>query len=162
MAELLGEIVPDLGRVVCADLSASVEGYWGDLTRCPTVGPPDSWAADAWQVVRHAQDAAIAAARNCGAVADVDAAQREVVEAAGALGECLHGAGHAIGVEAHEAPFLVPDSREALLPGMVFTIEPGIYRSGRGGIRLEDHVVVTEGEPEVLPALPRELWEFTT
>jgi Xaa-Pro dipeptidase len=150
----------NVGDVVCADLSASINGYWGDLTRCATVGPPDAWAVEAWEIVCRAQDAAVEVMRDGVAAASVDAAQRGVVGAAGAVGTCLHGAGHAIGVDAHEAPFLVPGNHEELLPGMVFTVEPGIYQSGRGGIRLEDHVVVTTGPPEVITALPRELREI--
>jgi Xaa-Pro dipeptidase len=147
----------EVGDVVCADVSAMIDGYWGDLTRCGTVGPADDWAQAAWRVVRDAYDAAMGAARVGALARDVDAAQRAVVTAAPHLGDCVHGAGHAIGIDIHEPPFLVPSSDEALQAGTVLTIEPGIYRTGQGGIRLEDDVVVTPDGPVLLSHLPLEL-----
>jgi Xaa-Pro dipeptidase len=145
------------GDVVCADLSACLDGYWGDLTRCATVGPASDWATRAWQVVLDAQRAAIAAAQPGVPARDVDHAQRQIVEAANGLGACLHGAGHAVGLSIHEPPFLVPRADEPLVEGSVLTIEPGIYKRGVGGIRLEDDVVVRPGGPKVLSTLPLEL-----
>ncbi|MBX5441104.1 MAG: aminopeptidase P family protein [Solirubrobacteraceae bacterium] len=149
--------VLQVGDVVCADLSASVDGYWGDLTRCGTVGEPGEWARRAWAVVREAYDAAMAAAKAGAPARDVDAAQRAIVEAAPDVGDCLHGAGHAIGLEVHEPPFLIPRSDDVLVAGTVLTIEPGIYRTGHGGIRLEDDVLVGADGPELLSHLPLEL-----
>jgi Xaa-Pro dipeptidase len=148
------------GDVVCADVSARIGGYWADLTRCATAGPPCDWAQRAWSVVRDAQAAAIDAARAGAPVTDVDAAQRAIVEGAPDLGACLHGAGHAVGAEIHEPPFLVPGRDGRLAIGNVLTIEPGIYAEGIGGIRLEDDVAVTDGEPELLSDLPLELREL--
>jgi Xaa-Pro dipeptidase len=148
------------GDVVCADASAQIGGYWGDLTRCGTVGPPGEWARAAFAVVRAAQAAALDAARAGVPAKDVDSAQREVVEGASELGRCLHGAGHAMGVDVHEPPFLVPQTGTSLEEGMVLTIEPGLYQPGVGGIRLEDDVLVTSGEPELLCRLPLELREI--
>ncbi len=145
------------GDVVCADLSACLDGYWGDLTRCATVGPPSDWATSAWQVVLDAQRAAIAAAQPGVPGREVDAAQRRIVEASSELGACLHGAGHAIGLSIHEPPFLVPRAHEPIVEGTVLTIEPGIYKAGLSGIRLEDDVVVRPGGPEILSTLPLEL-----
>jgi Xaa-Pro dipeptidase len=150
------------GDVVCADISARIGGYWGDLTRCGTVGPPSDWARRAWEVVREAQAKAIDACRAGTPARDVDAAQRALVEGAGDLGRCLHGAGHAIGIEVHEPPFLVPRTAAPLEPGHVLTVEPGIYATGVGGIRLEDDVAVTDGEPELLSDLPLELREVAS
>jgi Xaa-Pro dipeptidase len=149
--------VLQVGDVVCADVSAMVGGYWGDLTRCGTVGAPGDWAQAAWRVVRDAYDAAIAAARVGALARDVDAAQRAIVTAAPELGDCVHGAGHALGIDIHEPPFLVPSSDEALRAGSVLTIEPGIYRTGVGGIRLEDDVLVSPDGPVLLSHLPLEL-----
>ncbi len=149
------------GDVVCADLSACLDGYWGDLTRCATVGAPSDWATSAWKVVLDAQRAAIAAAQPGASGRDVDLAQRQIVEAASELGACLHGAGHAIGLSIHEPPFLVPRAHEPLVEGTVLTIEPGIYQAGLGGIRLEDDVVVRPGGPEILSTLPLELVEIS-
>ncbi|HEY3726236.1 MAG TPA: Xaa-Pro peptidase family protein [Solirubrobacteraceae bacterium] len=147
------------GDVVCADLSACLDGYWGDLTRCATVGAPSDWATQTWDVVRAAQRVAIEAAQPGATGRDVDLAQRRIVEAASELGACLHGAGHAIGLSLHEPPFLVPRNEDPLPEGSVLTIEPGIYKAGVGGIRLEDDVVVRPGGPEMLSDLPLELVE---
>ncbi len=147
------------GDVVCADLSACLDGYWGDLTRCATVGPPGEWAREAWLVVREAQAAAIESARVGTPANEIDLAQRRIVEAAPTLGECLHGAGHAIGMAVHEPPFLVPRVAEPLAEGVVLTIEPGIYKRGVGGLRLEDDVAVLAEGPRVLSTLPLELYE---
>jgi Xaa-Pro aminopeptidase len=148
------------GDVVCADLSACLDGYWGDLTRCAVVGSPGEWARGAWSVVRDAQAAAIEVCRAGVPARDVDAAQRRIVEAAPELGRCLHGAGHAIGLAVHEPPFLVPRTETPLEEGMVFTIEPGLYQPGTGGIRLEDDVVVGPSGPETLSTLPLDLVEL--
>jgi Xaa-Pro dipeptidase len=149
------------GDVVCADVSARIGGYWADLTRCGTAGPPSDWAQRAWSVVRDAHAAAISAARAGAAAQDVDAAQRAIVEGAADLGACLHGAGHAVGAEIHEPPFLVPGNSDArLAAGNVLTIEPGIYAEGVGGIRLEDDVAVTDGTPALLSDMPLALREL--
>jgi Xaa-Pro dipeptidase len=145
------------GDVVVADVSAQFGGYWGDLTRCATAGEPGEWARAAWAVVREAYGAAVAATRLGNTCRDVDAAQRAVVEATPALGACLHGAGHAIGTEIHEPPYLIPASDTPLREGMIFTVEPGIYHPEHGGIRLEDDVLVGAGGPVLLSSLPLEL-----
>ena len=150
------------GDVICADLSACLDGYWGDLTRCATVGPAGDWARRTWEVVRDAQAAAIDACRVGVPARDVDAAQRRIVEAAPELGQCLHGAGHAIGLAVHEPPFLVPRIETPLAEGMVFTIEPGLYLAGTGGIRLEDDVLVGAEGPQILSTLPLDLIELPT
>jgi Xaa-Pro dipeptidase len=150
------------GDVICADLSACIDGYWGDLTRCATVGPASEWARRAWEVVREAQGAAIAACRPGVPAREVDLAQRRIVEARPELGQCLHGAGHAIGLAVHEPPFLVPRVSTPLEEGMIFTIEPGLYQPGSGGIRLEDDVLVTADGPELLSTLPLDLVEIPT
>jgi Xaa-Pro dipeptidase len=145
------------GDVVCADVAAQFDGYWGDLTRCGTAGAPGDWARSAWAVVHEAYVAAVAATRVGNTARDVDAAQRAIVEAAPEIGACLHGAGHAIGTEIHEPPFLIPSSDTALREGMIFTVEPGIYNSDVGGIRLEDDVLVGPDGPVMLSSAPLEL-----
>lgn len=145
------------GDVVCADVSACLDGYWGDLTRCATAGPPSGWARDVWTLVRDAQAKAVEACRTGVTARDVDAVQREALETRPDLGETLHGAGHAIGLGIHEPPYLVPRTETPLADGMILTIEPGLYRAGVGGIRLEDDVVVRDGGPEILSTLPLEL-----
>src|SRR3954465_639290 len=135
------------GDVVVADISAQFDGYWGDLTRCAHAGSPSDWAGAAWAAVKQAYDDAVAATRIGNACRDVDAAQRQIIEAHPEIGACLHGAGHAIGTEIHEPPFLVATSETPLREGMIFTVEPGIYNSERGGIRLEDDILVGPDGP---------------
>jgi len=150
------------GDVVCADISACFDCYWGDLTRCATVGPPSDWAREVWALVHEAQQAAVAKCVPGVTAGDVEAVQRVILQTRPDLGEVLHGAGHAIGLALHEPPFLVPTSVTPLVPGMIFTVEPGLYRAGLGGIRLEDDVVVREGAPEILSPLPLDLVEIPT
>ena len=145
------------GDVVVADVSAQFDGYWGDLTRCAHAGPPSDWAARAWEVVKRAYDDAVAATRVGNTTRDVDAAQRAIIEAHPEIGACLHGAGHAIGTEIHEPPFLISSWNVPLVEGMIFTVEPGIYDSDRGGIRLEDDVLVGADGPVLLSDYPLEL-----
>jgi Xaa-Pro dipeptidase len=145
------------GEVVCADIAAQFDGYWGDLTRCAHAGPPSDWANRAWEVVHEAYTAAVAATRTGSTCRDVDAAQRAIVEAHPEIGACLHGAGHAIGTEVHEPPFLIASWDVPLREGMIFTIEPGIYDSEIGGIRLEDDVLVGPDGPVLLSHAPLEL-----
>ena len=101
--------------------------------------------------------AAVAATRVGNTCRDVDAAQRAIIEANPDVGACLHGAGHAIGTEVHEPPFLIASSDAPLREGMIFTVEPGIYHSERGGIRLEDDVLVGPEGPVLLSDHPLEL-----
>ena len=105
------------GDVVCADISACLDGYWGDLTRCATVGPPSDWALEVWALVRDAQAASIAACVPGTPARDVETAERVILETRPDLGEVLHGAGHAIGLAIHEPPFLVPRSGMPLAHG---------------------------------------------
>jgi Xaa-Pro aminopeptidase len=147
------------GDVVCADISACLDGYWGDLTRCAVCGPADDWTREVWALVKEAQAKAIDACRVGVPARDVEAVQRELLETRPDLGEVLHGAGHAIGLAIHEPPFLVPRTETPLAAGMIFTVEPGLYRAGRGGIRLEDDVVVRDGDPQILSTLPLDLVE---
>jgi Xaa-Pro dipeptidase len=152
-----GERVLEHGDVICADISAQFDGYWGDMTRCAHAGSPSDWAGAAWEVVHEAYVAAVAMTRLGSTTKGVDAAQRDIVEAHPDLGACLHGAGHAIGTEIHEPPFLVPSSDVALREGMIFTVEPGIYHSEHGGIRLEDDVLVGPDGPVLLSDHPLQL-----
>jgi Xaa-Pro aminopeptidase len=149
------------GDLVVLDFGGVLDGYCSDLTRTVSVGQPSPDAARLHAAVRAAQTAAIEAVRPGRAATDVDAAARQVLVAHG-LGEAFgHGTGHGLGLDVHEEPRVskprsdVPPVR--LEPGMVFTIEPGAYVPGFGGVRIEDDILVTETGYEVLTSVPRDL-----
>jgi Xaa-Pro aminopeptidase len=141
-------VVCDFGGAYSLDGDVA---YCSDITRTVVTGPPEPEVVEAYEVLRTAQAAGVAAARTGVAAEDVDRAARRVIADAG-LGEFfVHRTGHGIGIEEHEDPYLVIGNREPLRPGHAFSVEPGIYRSGRFGMRLEDIVVVgNDGEPEPL------------
>ena len=132
------------GDIVVADFGGVLEGYASDITRTFSIGDPPGEMARIYEVVAAAQQAGIQRIGPGVEAQEVDAAVREVIEAAG-FGEFFgHGTGHGIGLEVHEAPWISPGRAERLKAGMVFTVEPGIYLPGKGGVRLEDDVLVTE------------------
>jgi Xaa-Pro aminopeptidase len=142
------------GDLVVVDFGGMCRGYAVDMTRTLTVGPPSDRQAACLAAVARAQRAAFAAARVGVAADEVDRAARTVLEQAG-MGEAFsHGLGHGLGLEVHERPRLArhrPGTASApLAAGMVFTLEPGVYFPGWGGVRIEDDVVVTETGPEWL------------
>ena len=149
------------GDLVVLDFGGVLDGYCSDLTRTVTVGNPSPEARRLHAAVLEAQSAAIDAVKPGVTTADVDGAARQVLVGHG-LGEAFgHGTGHGLGLDVHEEPRVSkprPDvPPERLEPGMVFTIEPGAYVPGFGGVRIEDDVLVTETGCEVLTSVPREL-----
>lgn len=141
--------------ILLIDFGIRLDGYCTDLTR--VLLPSRSRPPKAFQVVREARDAALSRVRPGASSAQVDAAARDVIEAAG-FGDCFgHGAGHGLGLEVHELPGINRRDATILRPGMVFTIEPGVYLPGRYGVRLEDVVVVTDSGFELLSSLPLKL-----
>ncbi|HEY8628113.1 MAG TPA: M24 family metallopeptidase, partial [Gaiellaceae bacterium] len=104
-----------------------------------------------------AQEAALEGVRAGAFGADVDAIARRRIDASQFKGLFGHGLGHGVGMRVHEAPTLRPESKDVLEPGNVVTVEPGIYMPGKGGIRIEDLVVVTDGDPEVLTHFSKDL-----
>ncbi len=152
-----GERPLQAGDLLLLDWGAAYHGYVSDLTRVFALGEPDAELARIHSVVLEANAAGRAAARpgaSCGAV---DRAARAVIEAAGYGPQFLHRTGHGLGLEAHEPPFIHQDNPQHLAPGMAFTVEPGIYLEGRGGVRIEDDLVVTESGAETLTSYPREM-----
>jgi Xaa-Pro aminopeptidase len=115
-----------------------------------------------YKVVLSAQEAAIAAMKPGAACNDVDAVAREIIKAAGFGNNFGHGLGHGIGLEIHEEPRMSPISEDVLQPGMVVTVEPGIYLPGWGGVRIEDDVLITKAGCEVLTLVPKQLDEIPT
>ena len=149
------------GELVVLDFGGVLDGYCSDLTRTVSIGPPSAEARRVYTAVRDAQLAAIDAVRPGIEASAVDAAARGVLQARG-LGEAFgHGTGHGLGLDVHEDPRISRPRPETppvtLVPGMVFTIEPGAYLAGWGGVRIEDDVLVTKEGCEVLTSAPREL-----
>ena len=127
------------------------------MTRTVHVGRPTAEMRGVYNAVREAQQAGIEAVRAGVEAGAVDRATRRVLVRAGLGRYFTHSTGHGVGLEVHEPPRVARDSRQVLEPGMVITIEPGAYLPGKGGVRIEDMVVVTEGGCEVLTPSPKEL-----
>lgn len=147
------------GEPVVVDIGGTMpSGYCSDSTRCyVTGGPPPSEFVDYYQVLHAAQRAAVAAVRPGIPASAVDAAAREAITAAGYGPAFLHRTGHGIGLDGHEDPYLVAGNNLPLEAGMTFSVEPGIYLSGRHGARIEDIVVCTTDGVERLNTIPTEL-----
>jgi Xaa-Pro aminopeptidase len=148
-------VEPD--EAVIVDAGAVVDGYCSDCTRTFATGRLPVELQDAYDACLEGQQAGLEAVRAGATGRAVDAAARELIEARG-YGEAFgHGLGHGVGLLGHEAPALRPESSDTLAAGNVVTVEPGIYLAGRGGIRIEDLVVVTDGGPEILTSFTKEL-----
>ena len=139
------------------DWGANVNGYLSDLCRMVITGDPEPKFVEIYEIVLRAQMAAIEQIRPGVEARAVDQVARSVIEAAG-FGEFFqHGTGHCFGLEIHENPYISPSSDTILAPGMVLTIEPGIYLPKIAGVRIEDDVLVTDSGYEVLSNLPKAL-----
>jgi len=150
-----GDRVIEPGDALVCDFGGTVEGYSSDITRTFVVGEPPDGFHDAYAVLAKAQDAAVAAVVPGVPAESVDAAARSVIADAGFGDAFIHRTGHGIGLEVHEDPYIVAGNAEPLAPGMTFSVEPGIYFSGRFGMRIEDIVAVTEDGVERLNTAPR-------
>jgi len=151
--------IPQRGFVIL-DFGVILHGYCSDMTRTVHVGKMSSAERRMYQAVREAQQAASSAVRAGVACAQVDRAARAVLRRAGLARYFTHSTGHGVGLQIHESPRLGKAQPELLQPGMVVTIEPGVYVPGRGGVRIEDMLVVTDGGAEVLTPAPKELIEL--
>jgi Xaa-Pro aminopeptidase len=145
------------GEFVVFDAGAEVDGYCSDCTRTFAAGAPGDEEREVYELVRRAQQAGLDATRAGEAAEDVDSAARDLIAAAGHSEEFGHGLGHGVGVEIHEAPRLAQKSEDVLEAGNVVTIEPGVYVSGRFGVRIEDMVAVTDGGYDNFSGLSKEL-----
>lgn len=144
------------GELLLIDWGARAGWYVSDLTRTFPIGSMPPKLTRAWDAVCAAHAAAIHAVRPGIRAADVDQVARDIIKRAGFGDHFGHALGHGIGLKVHEPPRLGEESKDELIPGMVVTIEPGIYLPGVGGIRLEDDVLVTEAGHDVLSSLPIE------
>ena len=145
------------GAFVVCDFGVILSGYCSDQTRTVWVGAVPEDGRQAYNAVREAQQAAIDAVRPGIAVGEVDAAARKVLRRAGLGRYFTHSTGHGVGLEIHESPRVADGQREILQPGMVITIEPGVYFPGKWGVRIEDMVAVTAGGCEVLTPTSKDL-----
>jgi Xaa-Pro dipeptidase len=146
------------GDLVVVDWGAAVDNYFSDLTRTLAIGRIDPEWMRVAQVVAEANAAGRAAARPNIPAGQVDQAARAVIDQAGYGAFFTHRTGHGLGLEEHEAPYIFSGNPELLTPGMCFTVEPGIYLPERGGVRIEDDVVVTRDGAESLSSMPRDLF----
>ncbi len=156
-----GDRVLARGDLLVLDFGGVLDGYCSDLTRTVAVGPPSLEASRIHSAVYAAQQAAVAAVRPGVDTTSIDTAARDVLRQHG-LGEAFgHGTGHGLGLDIHEEPRISRQRADVpslpLQPGMVFTIEPGAYLPGFGGVRIEDDVLVTETGCDVLTSVPRDL-----
>jgi Xaa-Pro aminopeptidase len=148
--------IPSQGFVVC-DFGVILSGYCSDMTRTVHVGQPSSDARRMYQAVKAAQEAAVAAVEPGVSVSKVDRAARKLLGSNGLAKYFTHSTGHGVGLEIHELPRIAAGQKQALGSGTVITIEPGIYISGCGGVRIEDMVVVADHGCEVLTPTSKEL-----
>jgi Xaa-Pro aminopeptidase len=155
-AEPTDEPIPR-GTLVTLDIGARLDGYCSDCTRTWATGELPDDLADAYALVQRAQAEALAAVRPGPSGREVDAVARSIIEDAGHGDHFGHGLGHGVGMEIHEAPRLARSAEEALVAGHVVTVEPGVYIPGRGGVRIEDLVVVTEHGHSVISTTTKDL-----
>lgn len=148
--------VIDEGDTVIVDVGALVDGYHSDMTRTYVVGEPTDQQREIYELVRVAQAAGLATVTAGVAGRDVDEACRAVFREAGYADWFVHGTGHGVGLDIHEQPFATSTSTAVLVAGDVVTVEPGLYRDGFGGVRIEDLVSVTATGCDVLTKLPKD------
>lgn len=148
------------GEFLTMDFGAIYQGYCSDITRTVFLGEPEEKHREVYEVVLAAQRAGIAAVAPGRTGKEVDAVARKIIEDAG-YGEYFgHGLGHSVGLAIHEGPNLNQREERVLQPGMVITVEPGIYIPEWGGVRIEDIVLVTDNGCEVLTQAPKEFIIF--
>ncbi|MER6629552.1 aminopeptidase P family protein [Streptomyces sp. NPDC000987] len=152
-----GDSVIQRGDMVVLDFGGLMDGYGSDTSRTVHVGEPTDEERRVHDLVREAQEAGFRAVRPGVACQDVDRAARAVIADAGYGEYFIHRTGHGIGVTTHEPPYMIEGERQPLVPGMCFSVEPGVYLPGRFGVRIEDIVTVTEDGGRRLNTTTREM-----
>jgi len=147
---ITGERVLRKNDMVLCDIGALVDGYCSDLTRTFFLGSISPLGRKVYDTVARAQKLAIQAVKPGVKTALIDRIARDEIERAGYGKRFIHSTGHGVGVEIHEAPWVGPTSQDTLEPGMIITVEPGIYLQGWGGVRIEDTLLVTKTGYEIL------------
>lgn len=148
------------GDLVMFDIGVYANGYASDITRTFALGEPSTECKKIYDIVLAANEAAIKAVKPGVTFASIDKAARDVIEQAGYGQYFIHRLGHGLGIDVHEFPSVHSNNEVLLTEGNVFTIEPGIYVPGVGGVRIEDDVLVTKDGVEVLTSYPKELTQL--
>jgi Xaa-Pro aminopeptidase len=145
------------GELITLDLGAKVAGYHSDMTRTVALGKPSPEMRRVYEAVQEALEVALQGLKPGRTGKEVDALAREALGRHGLDRYFVHSLGHGVGLAVHEGPGLSPYTEEVLEPGMVVTVEPGVYLPGVGGVRIEELVLITEDGIELLSRFPREL-----
>lgn len=145
------------GDTIIIDIGATLEGYKSDITRVVQLGQPPAGVSEVYKAVLEANRRGRQAAVPGALALEVDRAARETLEQASLSAYFTHRTGHGLGLEIHEPPWITSTSQTRLEPGMVFSVEPGVYVPGKFGVRIEDIIVVTEGESHNLTGLDHSL-----
>lgn len=152
-----GDRTIEVGDAVVLDFGGLMDGYGSDTSRTVCVGEPSPRLREVHEVVRQAQQAGVEAVRPGVACQEVDRAARKVITDAGYGERFIHRTGHGIGTTTHEPPYMIEGEEQPLVPGMCFSVEPGIYLAGELGVRIEDIVTVAESGGQRLNNTPRDL-----
>lgn len=152
-----GDRILQRGDLVTLDCGALWNGYPGDVTRNVAIGDIDPELKQIHEIVKEANAAGRNACKPGVTAQEVDRAARRVIEEAGYGEYFIHRTGHGLGLEVHEPPYIMEGNAQELQPGMTFTVEPGIYLPGKGGVRIEDNMLITSKGAETLTQFPQEL-----
>ena len=148
------------GEAILVDMGCTVHGYWSDITRTVFYGEPNKQQREIYEIVLKANRAAFEAVKPNATCESVDNAARRVIEDAGYGKYFIHRLGHGIGLQIHEYPYIVRNNKQRLVPGMIFSDEPGIYIVGEIGVRVEDTVTCTQSGCESLTKFKRNLTTY--
>ena len=152
-----GDRLISRGDLVVIDFGAHARGFNSDMTRTLIMGEAGDFETEIYDIVLRAQLAGVEAAYAGTGLAEIDNACRSIIEAAGYGEYFVHSTGHGVGLEVHEAPAAAKTATGVLEAGSTLTIEPGIYVPGRGGVRIEDTLVITNGAPEIITEVSKDL-----